>query len=287
MKVLVTGGSGIIGRYVVRELVAAGHEVTNVGRSVLAASQKNLCSYIRMNLTDAGAVYQALSMAEAEAVIHLGAWANAGIVSHSQTYADNVSGTYNLFQACADMGIKRIISASSAQVYGLAKFPPRYVPMDEAHELRPVNCYALSKIAGEQAADYFINNYGMTILSFRFMGVRTPSQLGPEIEQLTKDPKSGTFLLWTRTDARDSAVACRLAMETPEVPSGIYNMTGAQVVLDEPSLNLVKRHFGDHTEIWGNLIGQISPMSCTKAEAAFGYRPRFLWSVSQRYLEPD
>ena len=287
MKVLVTGGNGVIGRYVIRELVTAGHEVTNVGRSVLAASETNLCNYIRMDLTDAGAVYQALSMAEAKAVIHLGAWANAGIVSNSQTYADNVSGTYNLFQACADMGIKKIISASSAQVYGLAKFPPYYVPMDEAHELRPVNCYALSKIAGEQAADYFIKNYGMTILSFRFMGVRTPSQLGPEIEQLTKDPKSGTFLLWTRTDARDSAAACRLAMETPEVPSGIYNITGAQVVLDEFPLDLVKRYFGDRTEIRDNLSGQISPMSCAKAKTAFGYMPHYLWSVSQRYPETD
>ena len=287
MKVLVTGGSGIIGRYVVRELAAAGHEVTNVGRSAPAASEINLCRYIRMDLTNAGAVYQALFMAEAKAVIHLGAWSNAGIVSNSQTYADNASGTYNLFQACADMGIKRIISASSAQVYGLAKFPPRYVPMDEEHELRPVNCYALSKIAGEQAADYFVKNYAMTILSFRFMGVRTPTQLDPEIEQLTKDPKSGTFLLWTRTDARDSAVACRLAIEKQDVPSGIYNITGAQVVLDEPALDLVKRHFGDHTEIRENLSGQTSPMSCAKAKGAFGYKPRFLWSVSQRYIEPN
>jgi nucleoside-diphosphate-sugar epimerase len=285
MKVLVTGGSGIIGRYVVRELVAAGHEVTNVGRSVLAASEKTICRYIRMDLTDVGAVYQALSMAEAEVVIHLGAWADAGIVTHSRTYADNVSSTYNLFQTCADMGIKRVISASSAQVYGLAKYAPRYVPMDEAHELRPVNCYALSKIAGEQAADYFIKNYGMTILSFRFMGVRTPAQLGPEIERLAKDPKIGTFLLWTRTDARDSAVACRLAMEKQQVPSGIYNITGTKVVLDEPTMDLVRRYFGDQTEVRGDLTGQISPMSCAKAQMIFGYRPRFQWSISQRYME--
>ena len=50
-----------------------------------------------------------------------------------------------------------MVSASSAQVYGFAKEPPTYVPVDEAHPLRPANCYALSKVMGEQAADYFVN----------------------------------------------------------------------------------------------------------------------------------
>jgi nucleoside-diphosphate-sugar epimerase len=285
MNVLVTGGSGVIGRYVIWELVNAHHKVTNIGRSSVDRSISSVCLHLRGDITNAGDVYQAICLSKAEAVIHLGAWSNFGIVPDTRTYAENVSGTFNIFQACADVGIKRVISASSGQVYGLAKFPPHYVPMDEEHELRPVNCYALSKIAGERAAEYFIQNHGLTILSFRFMGVRIPAQLGSEIDELKRDPKSGTFLLWTRTDARDAAVACRLAIEKPEVPSGVYNITGAEVVLPEPSLDLVKRYFGSQTEIRGILSGNSSPMSCGKAEASFGYRPRFLWSVSQKHPE--
>ena len=67
----------------------------------------------------------------------------------------------------ADLGIKRVVAASSNQVYGLAGAPPLYAPVDEAHPLRPVNCYALSKMAGEQAADYFCRNFNIEILSFR------------------------------------------------------------------------------------------------------------------------
>ena len=192
-----------------------------------------------------------------------------GIVPDTRTYGDNVQGTFNLFQACADLGIQRVVSASSSQVYGFAKEPPVYVPVDETHPLRPPNCYALSKVVGEQAADYFVQRFGMTILSFRLMGIRTPAQLDAEIDELAQDPSKGTSLLWTRTDARDAATACRLAVEAESVSSGAYNITGAQVVLSEPTAALVGRYFGDETEVREALGGHVSPMSCAKGGSGF------------------
>ena len=282
MQILVTGASGRIGRYVVKELVSAGHNVTGVD---ILASESGNSRFLRVDLTDAGEVYQALAAAKAEAVVHLGAWANAGVVPDTRTYGDNVQGTFNLFQACADLGIQRVVSASSAQVYGFAKEPPVYVPVDEAHPLHPANCYALSKVVGEEAADYFVKRFGLTILSFRLMGIRTPAQLDAEVDELAQDPSKGTSLLWTRTDARDAAIACRLAVEVDSVPSGPYNITGARVVLAEPTATLVEQYFGDKTEVRDAMPGHISPMSCAKAEAAFGYQPRYVWSVSERYTE--
>ena len=284
MQVLVTGARGRIGRYVVKELADAGHSVTSVD---ILTSERRMPRFLRVDLTAVGEVYQALASVGAEAVVHLGAWANAGVVPDTRTYGDNVQGTFNLFQACADLGIQRVVSASSAQVYAFAKEPPTYVPVDEAHPLRPANCYALSKVAGEQTADYFVKRFGMTILSFRFMGVRTPTQLDAEVDQLAQDPSKGTSLLWTRTDARDAAIACRLTVEAQSVPSGPYNITGARVVLSEATATLVERYFGDKTVVRGTLPGRISPVSCAKAEAAFGYQPQFVWSVSQRHLESD
>ena len=284
MQILVTGASGRIGRYVVKELAGAGHSVTGVD---VLPSEGGMSRFLRVDLTDAGEVYQALAVAGAEAVVHLGAWANAGVVPDTRTYGDNVQGTFNLFQACADLGIQRVVSASSAQVYGFAKEPPTYVPVDEAHPLRPASCYALSKVVGEQAADYFIKRFGITILSFRFMGIRTPTQLDAELSQLAQDPGGGTSLLWTRTDARDAAVACRLAVEAESVSSGPYNITGSRVVLSEPTAALVERYFGDETAVRDALPDHISPVSCAKAEAAFGYQPQFVWSMSQRHLESD
>ena len=128
-------------------------------------------------------------------------------------------------------------------------------------------------------------SFGTTILSFRLMGIRTSAQLEAEIDELAQDPSKGTSLLWTRTDARDAAIACRLAIEAESVPSGTYNITGTRVVLSEPTAALMRRYCGAKTEVRDALPGHVSPMSCAKAEAAFGYQPQFVWSVSERHLE--
>jgi nucleoside-diphosphate-sugar epimerase len=281
MNILVTGGSGRIGRYVVRDLVAAGHTVTNAD---LAPTPGLPGGFLRVDLTDAGDVYQALTYTKGQAVVHLGAWADAGIVPNTRTYGDNVRSAYNVFQACADLGVQRIVYASSAQVYGFAQAAPLYVPVDENHALRPCNSYALAKVAAEQAADYFVQQFGLNILSFRFMGVRMPSEIGAEIDAMAKDPASRAWLLWTRTDARDAALACRLAIEATEVPSGPYNITGARVVLDQPAADLVATYFGPGTALH-SLPGYTSPLSIARAQAAFGYNPRYVWSQTQRHPE--
>ena len=282
MNVLVTGGSGRIGRYVVTELAAAGHAVTNADWAPAPALPGH---FLRVDLTDAGEVYGALAYAEAEAVVHLGAWPNAGIVPDPRTYGDNVRGAYNMFQACADMGIRRIVYASSAQVYGFAGAPPVFAPVTEDHPLRPVNSYALTKCAAEQAAEYFIRTRGLEIISFRFMGVRMPSQIAPEIDAMAADPASGAGLLWTRTDARDAATACRLALETSDVEPGPYNITGAEVVLSQLTADLVRTYFGSATTLSGDLSGHQSPLSTARAASAFGYRPRYVWSETQHHPE--
>lgn len=68
MQILVTGASGRIGRYVVKELVSAGHSVTGVD---VLPSEEELPRFLRVDLTDAGEVYQALATSGAEAVVHL------------------------------------------------------------------------------------------------------------------------------------------------------------------------------------------------------------------------
>jgi nucleoside-diphosphate-sugar epimerase len=280
MRILVTGGSGRIGRYVVRDLVQAGHQVTSV--DVVHRSFPDTRTMM-VDLTDAGQVYQALTYSEAEAVIHLGAWAGYYAVPPTCMYGDNVCGTFNLFQACADLSVRRVISASSHLVYGVLKAAPVYVPIDEDHPLRPADAYALSKVAGEQAADYFLSQYGLEVISFRFMGVRVPSELDAEIEQFAQNPETRSHLLWTLTDARDAALACRLAVEVKQIDPGPYNITGRCVVLEEDSADLVKRYFGNQTEIRDGLTGRLSPLTCARAGNAIGYQPQYTWSVRHRY----
>jgi nucleoside-diphosphate-sugar epimerase len=283
MNILVTGGSGRIGRYVMRDLVAAGHNVTNAD---IASGPALPGGFLRVDLTDPGDVYQALAYTKSEAVVHLGAWADAGKVPDTRTYGDNVRGAYNVFQACADLAIQRIIYASSAQVYGFAHAAPAYAPVDEDHPLRPCNSYALAKVAAEDAAAYFIKHFGLNILSFRFMGVRMPSEIAGQIDAMTANPASGAWLLWTRLDARDAARACRLAIEAASVPSGPYNITGPRVVLEQSTAELVATYFGEQTKV-GDLPGNVSPLSITRAKDAFGYQPQYAWSQSQHHPDDE
>ncbi len=274
MHIAVTGAAGRIGRHIVCDLRTAGHSVQ--GMDVAAGAG------LQVDLTDAGQVYAAL--AGADAVVHMGAWANAGMVVDPRTYGDNVTGTYNVFQACADLGIQRVISASSNQVYGFFSAPPLYAPINEAHPTRPVNSYALSKLAGEQAAEYFTRTRGMEILSFRIMGARVPAELPGDIQQVRADVAAAAKLLWTRSDARDIALACRLAVEADEVESGIYNITGPRVVLDEETRALFARYCPS-TQLRDGLEGHAAPLSCDKARRAFGYEPRYAWSEHIYHLE--
>jgi nucleoside-diphosphate-sugar epimerase len=281
MKVLVTGASGRIGRYVVRELVDSGHTVTgiDIAPGVVVGTPSLL-----VDLTDAGQVYQALAQSGAEAVVHMGAWADDGLVPSTRTYGDNVCGAFSVFQACADLGIQRVVSASSHQVYGTAHKAPLYVPIDENHPLRPQAPYALSKVVGEQAASYFVTRYEMQILSFRLLGIRLPSAIDAEIQRNLQDPGSRKSLMWTRCDVRDAALACRLAIEADTVAPGPYNITGQLNLLNVDSAALVSQYFPT-TEIRDGLKGSLSPTSCAHAREAFGYRARFNWTVSQRYPE--
>lgn len=279
MRLVVTGASGRIGRYCMRALAEAGHEVRGVDRVPATVAGIRL---LTADLTHAGEVYGAL--AGADAVVHMGAWANAGIVPDVRTYADNVTATFNVFQACADLGIQRIVSASSAQVYGFAAQSPVYVLADEEHPLRPTNCYAAAKIAGEEAASYFSARYGLRILSFRIMGARAPDEMDANLDRIHQNPAADSGLLWTRTDARDVAAAARQAVEADQVESGPYNITGAEVAMEVDSASLIQRYCGG-TEIRPGLQGRASPLSCAKARRVFGYAPRFRWSMRLRHPE--
>jgi nucleoside-diphosphate-sugar epimerase len=272
MRILVTGGNGRVGRTVVSELAEAGHAVTNLDLGPPVSPVAGVAT-MRGNVANAADVYGAVAYSGAEAVVHLAAWADPGLVADHRTYADNTAGTFNILDVCHSLKVRRVIVASSAQVYGFAGRAPAYAPVDEDHPLRPLNSYALAKIAGEQAAGYFIAK-GLNVLSLRIMGARAPETIAAEVAAMKADPAGDRRLLWTRTDARDIATGCRQALEREEVPSGVYNLTAARNALGIPTGELLARHFPE-TALRPGLDGDRSGLSIAKAQAAFGYAPRF------------
>ena len=101
---------------------------------------------------------------------HLGGIDRSVAADDAATMQVNAMGTWNLFEASLQMGVRRVIHCSSSSVLGLdhsnPKMPPCYLPIDEAHPLRPTDAYGLSKACGERIAEAF-SRRGLEVIIIR------------------------------------------------------------------------------------------------------------------------
>ena len=172
MRVVVTGAAGRLGHAVVQLLVRRGTGLLAVDR-VPAPSLG--APALLADLCDLGQTYGAL--AGADAVIHLGAIPAPIGFPPEQVYRNNMLSTFNVFEAAASLGIRRMVYASSVSALG---FPwqhrwsePLYLPIDEAHPLLPQDCYGLSKAQGEGIASAYALRGAVSTASLRFSTVLT------------------------------------------------------------------------------------------------------------------
>lgn len=164
MLVAVTGGSGRLGRYVVRALAEHAVRVVDIEQA---------------DLRDIDALRAGLD--EAEVVVHLGGIDRSVATDDGMTMQVNALGTWNLFEASRQVGVRRIIHCSSSSVLGLdqsnPQMPPCYLPIDEAHPTRPSDAYGLSKLCGEHVAEAF-SRRGLEVIVIRPCFVAFPEMAG-------------------------------------------------------------------------------------------------------------
>ena len=108
-------------------------------------------------------------MADATYVFHLAAQSNVmgAIENIDYSFETNVVGTYNVLKAAHAARAKRVLFASSREVYGEAQ----YVPVDEAHPIASKNTYGASKVAGETYCQVFATNFGLETIILRLANV--------------------------------------------------------------------------------------------------------------------
>ncbi|WP_129338322.1 NAD-dependent epimerase/dehydratase family protein [Cellulomonas endophytica] len=279
-RVVVTGGSGKLGRAVVTHLAEHGWDVTNVDLAPPPPGQP--AAFTRADLTDLGQVVEVLQRIDdrysgVDAVVHLAAIPAPGLRPSGATFANNVVSTHHVFHAARLAGIRRVVWASSETVLGLPfETPPPYAPVDEEYAVRPESTYSLGKAVEEEMARHFARwDPAATLVGLRFSNVMDPEDYArfPSFED---DPASRRWNLWGYIDARDGAQAVRRALEADLVGFEAFVIANADTVMTTPSAALLAEHFPD-VPVRGELQGTQTLLSIEKARRLLGYEPQHSW----------
>jgi UDP-glucose 4-epimerase len=176
MKTLVTGGAGFIGSNIVGELVAQGHEVT-VLDNLLSGYRSNLEPYpevrlIEGDIRDPAAVREALVGAEV-VFHHAASVGNKRSIDNPIEDAEiNVLGTLQVLQACVKANVRKIVTASSAGIFGELVT----MPILEDHPVEPDSPYGCTKLAKEKLCLTYAKLYDLEAVCLRYFNVYGPNQ---------------------------------------------------------------------------------------------------------------
>ena len=180
-KILVIGGAGFIGAFVVRELLKEPVKEVIIYDNFARGKMSNIEDCLkdnRCNIYPNGGDVREIdilndAMKGVDYVIHLAAMWLLHCKDYPRTAFDvNIAGTFNVIEACVKNNIKKLIYSSSASVYGDAV----EVPMTEDHPFNNKNFYGSTKIAGEAMCSAYNDRYGLEVIGLRYMNVYGPGQ---------------------------------------------------------------------------------------------------------------
>jgi len=290
-RIIVTGGAGRLGRSLVAELAAVGHEVVSLDRAVSEAPEPAGVAQVAVDLTDADAAPRAVAEARADALVHLAAIAVPFSAPEDVILRTNAALALNTVGAGVAAGIPKIVTASSPTVLGYGAptgwLPDRF-PLDEDTPAKPWNAYALSKHLAEQTIAMFARQTGDAT---RFAAFRpcyviapeewagAPTQQGHTVRERLADPALSAPALFNYVDARDVASFIDTLLGTlGDIPNAETFFVGADDALArEPLADLLPRFVPGSDELASVLTGTAPAFSNAKARRMLGWRPTRTW----------
>ena len=285
MKIVVTGGLGKAGRWIVRELTAgnngrAVHNVLVFDRTT-EPNRDHVC-HLAGDIRDQGQVFEAV--ADSDAVIHLAGVPRYGVATNEETVRTNVMGAFNVHEAAWRLRVSRVITLSSEAVLGWApgawvrETAPDYLPLDENHPLRPQDSYGVSKQAVEVIARSYSEKSELTTVILRPPRVVAPEEL--QSLRQSEGVRPTRFALFNYIDARDLADVCRLAVERPLKGCHIMFAASGDSLVKEPLSTLYPKlmpAIGDKAQA---LTEGCSSVSLKKIKDVLGWSPRYSWRTT-------
>ncbi len=294
MRLLVTGSSGRLGPFVIRDLLKAGHEVVLFSRKQPAPEFSRLPLILGdiNNFEDC----QKAMRSGIDAVQHLAA--QAWPVDHPQeraaaaqhgipfdaTMRSNIMGTYYLLQAALQKNVEIFVMTGSNCALGHGyrisqrPFPYRYLPIDEQHPSDVEDSYSYSKLAGEELLASFTRAYGMRTYAVRAAGICDENQRR-QIAKRAGPVKGWNDWLWCWVGSEDVASAHRLLMERARLiePHGAYFCNGDDTTTLEPSMELIRCYRPELAGLVRDLPGHSSFLSNQRLKDVVGWEHKTSW----------
>ncbi|MGW1994883.1 NAD-dependent epimerase/dehydratase family protein [Embleya sp. NPDC001921] len=290
MSILVTGGTGFVGRYVVDALIREGIATVSYNRDYTEHPHP-LVHSVQGELFDIPALVRTIRDHDVTAIVHTAAMSHPEISIELPitTFAANVDGTLKLFEAARMAGSPRIVNFSSECAYG---HQPADVVVTEDAVPMPNTPYAVTKVTTEHLGRVYGELYGLAVVSLRVSEVYGPGLRMPEVlkDMLTAAVRGTAFSLPEGADhrfhfvhARDVAHAATLAASTDTPLRPVYNVSGGRQVTLRELADLVRGNH-PHARIdlgpghWTGWDRQ-GPWDISAAARDFGYTPQ--WSLEQ------
>ena len=242
-KVVVTGGSGLLGRWVVEQLIGS-CRVTVL--DIAAPAQQRDVDFVEGSILDPTAVSTAL--AGQDAVIHLAGIDDGNADREADYFETNAQGAWNVFDAAEAAGLRQVVAASSTATLGLgADRMPDYLPIDEDHPFYATGTYGLSKQVIETVARQYALRGRLRAVCLRPTLIVRPEMEPAYLAQLAlddpdRDPPPGAFgpdgvepygaLSATRSyvRSRDAARCFRLALDYDGADFGVFNVSAVDSI---------------------------------------------------------
>ncbi len=286
MRIIVTGGAGDVGGYVVRDLAHYNlpHTILDVRKP---DSMPDGVDFVKCDLMDRTATAEALK--GYDVVIHLAAIPNAFFDPPEHVMSVNMVTCFNVFEAARENGIRRIVYAGSESSTGFGihnvKLKPLYLPIDEEHPLWPHESYSFTKRYGEDMVENYARAYGIEAISLRYCGVwmrNNLENLVAMLEPFRRGEKAPEPWFGCYVAGEDVAQAVRKATTytftgNEPIPFEAFYITAARTFYPEPTLEVMERIYGDLPEVRDPSYFQnnptASPFDIRKAERLLGYKP--------------
>nr|UMZ45323.1 hypothetical protein [Paramyrothecium sp.] len=287
-RIIFTGGSGVIGPWVIRELLKHDHEVINLDVVPLDIPSVHT---MRCDVTDAGQVYSALhtpfrlsepldKASVPDAVIHFAGYPRPMVAPDNEVFRKNIASIYNVIEGACKMGVKKVILASSISVYGVTfaegsrAFPS--FPIDESTDCNPTDSYALSKLTGETIARSFARRFGIDIYCLRIGHAIEPDKFTQKFTSYVTQPESWDVHAWSYTDVRDLGQMCHLCLLADGLGWQVFNATNDEITNSENTTEFLQR-VSPSTPFTRSMGEHEAPMSNRKIKMMLGFREKHSW----------